>query len=57
MVEKNEDEVRMTLRLPSDLHRHLVALAARERRSLHAQIVYLLERVVEDTEVEGKAAA
>ena len=57
MVEKNEDEVRMTLRLPSDLHRHLVALAARERRSLHAQIVYLLERALEDTEVEGKEAA
>jgi hypothetical protein len=34
-----------------------VALAASERRSLHAQIVYLLERALENTEVEGKVTA
>jgi len=44
------------LRLPPELHDRLKALAARERRSLQGQILYLLERAME-VEQEGKAAA
>ena len=47
--------IRFVLRLPPDLHEELKALAARERRSLHGQILYLLQRAVEVTR-EGKAA-
>lgn len=39
--------VRLLLRLPPDLHAALVALAAREQRSLHGQIVYLLRKAIE----------
>ena len=48
--------VRFVLRLPPDLHEELKALAARERRSLHGQILYLLQRAI-DADHEGKAAA
>ena len=36
-------EVRITLRLPVDLHARLAAHARCERRSLNADLVYLLE--------------
>jgi hypothetical protein len=48
--------VRFVLRLPPDLHDRLKALAARERRSLHGQILYLLQRAI-DADHAGKAAA
>jgi len=48
--------IRFLLRLPPELHDQLSALAARERRSLHAQILYLLERAL-DIDQEEKAAA
>lgn len=38
---------RFSLRLPDDLHEWLKALAGREGRSLHAQIVYLLRQAME----------
>ncbi|MER5727808.1 toxin-antitoxin system HicB family antitoxin [Streptomyces sp. NPDC002138] len=39
-------EVRVTLRLPADLHARLAAHAERERRSLNADLVYLLEGAI-----------
>ena len=48
--------IRFVLRLAPELHDRLRALAARERRSLHAQILYLLERAL-DMDQEEKAAA
>jgi len=39
-----EDETKITLRIPTPLHKRLVALANAERRSLNAQIVVMLER-------------
>ncbi|GAA0913934.1 Arc family DNA-binding protein [Streptomyces thermoalcalitolerans] len=36
-------EVRITLRLPADLHAWLVAVAKRNRRSLNSEIVHRLE--------------
>jgi hypothetical protein len=39
-----EPEVKLTLRLPEALHRRLVELARRDRRSLNGELVVLLER-------------
>ena len=50
--------VRFTLRIPHDLHDALRAIAEREERSLHAQIIYVLRRYAEDQgEQVSKAAA
>ncbi|MFE2832187.1 Arc family DNA-binding protein [Streptomyces mirabilis] len=38
-----DNEVRITLRLPADLHARLVAQAKAGRRSLNSEIVYRLE--------------
>ena len=35
---------RLTLRLPDDLHAKVKKLAEKEHRSLHAQILYILEQ-------------
>ncbi len=35
--------IRMTLRLPDDVHARLIARAETDRRSLNSQIVHLLE--------------
>ncbi|MFJ5834479.1 FitA-like ribbon-helix-helix domain-containing protein [Streptomyces sp. NPDC093089] len=35
--------VRFALRIPEDLHARLVAQAAADRRSINAEILYLLE--------------
>ncbi|MCF3132502.1 Arc family DNA-binding protein [Streptomyces olivochromogenes] len=37
------DEVRITLRLPADLHAWLVAQAKSARRSLNSEIIYRLD--------------
>lgn len=36
--------IRFTLRLPEGIYRRLDAIAKRNKRSLHAQILYILER-------------
>ncbi|MFI8914335.1 toxin-antitoxin system HicB family antitoxin [Streptomyces sp. NPDC053513] len=38
-----DEEKRITLRLPADLHAWLVAQASSARRSLNSEIVYRLE--------------
>jgi predicted DNA-binding protein len=38
----------VALRLPDDLHIELVALAKRDKRSLHSEILWLLERGIEE---------
>jgi hypothetical protein len=53
---ERDEVIRFLLRLPPDLHEQLRLLALRERRSLHAQILYLLEQAVGELN-EGKAAA
>jgi hypothetical protein len=45
----------LSLRLPDDLHAALKALAKRENRSLHSQIVYILRMYIERMQEEGKA--
>ena len=50
------DVVRFVVRLPRDLHEALQEIARREKRSLHGQIMYVLERfVAEDREKESQA--
>ncbi|MFF0775163.1 Arc family DNA-binding protein [Nonomuraea wenchangensis] len=36
----------ITLRLPDDLHARLKELAQQEHRSLHAQVLYIVEQAV-----------
>jgi hypothetical protein len=38
-----DDEKRITLRLPADLHERLAEWARTDRRSLNSEIVHLLE--------------
>ena len=47
--------VRFALRLPPELHQALQRLARRDRRSLHGQIIYVLERYVAQAEGEPEA--
>ncbi len=42
----SSEEKKMQLRLPSELHRALVALAHRDLRSLHAEILVLLREAI-----------
>lgn len=39
---KDKDEVKLTLRLPADLHQRIKQLATDQQRSLNKQIEYLL---------------
>ncbi|NEA39343.1 Arc family DNA-binding protein [Streptomyces sp. SID11233] len=39
----DHEEVRITLRLPADLHAWLASKAKRDRRSLNSEIVHRLE--------------
>lgn len=41
-----EKIIRFALRLTPDLHAALVSLAAKEGRSLHGQIVYMLRKAL-----------
>lgn len=46
--------VALQLRLPPELHARLVALAERERRSLTAQIVHVMEQWADQREREQR---
>ncbi|MCW8377241.1 Arc family DNA-binding protein [Streptomyces justiciae] len=50
-----DQEVRITLRLPADLHAWLVAQAKSAHRSLNSEIVYRLEgeRAIAEKEVDS----
>jgi hypothetical protein len=45
--------IRITLRLPDDLHAQVTAAAERDRRSLNAEILYLIEKGLSD---DGRSA-
>jgi predicted HicB family RNase H-like nuclease len=44
------EDIRFTLRLPAGLHQRLAAAAAREHRSINAQIVRYIERGLDQGE-------
>jgi hypothetical protein len=46
-MDQRDRIIRFMLRLSPELHDRLRALAVRERRSLHAQILYLLEQALD----------
>ncbi|MER5943021.1 Arc family DNA-binding protein [Streptomyces sp. NPDC001928] len=50
-----DHEVRITLRLPADLHAWLVAQAKSTRRSLNSEIVYRLESERAASEAGGES--
>lgn len=47
MIALMKEVVTFLLRLPPELHEKLKALAEREERSLHAQIIYILRRAID----------
>jgi hypothetical protein len=49
--------VRLSLRLPPALHKRLQAQAQHERRSLHGQIVWLLEHTIPTPDAGGASSA
>jgi hypothetical protein len=49
-----EDSVRITLRLPRDLHDRIKRHADQEARSINRQIVYLLRRATEESLAQAK---
>ena len=49
-----ESQAKLTIRLPVSLHRRLVELAGRERRSLNSQIVVLLEWASAEAEHQSR---
>lgn len=53
--------VRISLRLPEELHTRLVEQAARDRRSLNSEILHLLEKTLDtaesDTDPPGDRSA
>lgn len=55
-VMKDKDEVRVTLRLPSDLYDALLMTAAASRISMNGQIIEILSRVLESDQDHIEAA-
>ncbi len=54
---EREKPIQVALRLPPVLHARLRDLAERERRSLHAQILYMLERFIAEDEADERRPA
>lgn len=48
MVSNMDKEVRITLRMPDDLHGVIVSIAERNKTSLNGQIVTMLRRCLSD---------
>ena len=44
------DVARIDLRVPPELHARIAALAAREHRSINAQLVHLITEATKETE-------
>ena len=55
-LSKKSIDVRISLRLSPALHKQLQAQARQERRSLHGQIVWLLESTLAARETAGAAS-
>jgi hypothetical protein len=50
-----DDEKRISLRLPADLHSRLVDRARADRRSLNSEIVYLLEGALDTVDDDAES--
>ena len=56
-MHKKINLVRISLRLPPALHKRLQERAQHERRSLHGQIVWLLDHTTTTPEAVGSSSA
>ena len=56
-MEETSDTKNMTLRLPIELRERLAPLAKRNHRSLHGQIIAMLEEAAEREEKQTKRKA
>jgi hypothetical protein len=56
-MNKKINHVRISLRLPPALHKQLQEQAQHERRSLHGQIVWLLEHTIPALDAGGASSA
>lgn len=50
-----DEEKRITVRLPLELHERLAALAKRDRRSVNGEIVHLLEAALADRPADAES--
>lgn len=50
-----DEEKRVTLRLPADLHERLAARARADRRSLNSEILHLLEIAIGPTSDDAES--
>src|SRR5690606_34839340 len=50
----NDQTVRVTLRIPADLHEKLTATASKSNRSMNAEIVERLESSLSETSNQGE---
>ncbi|MEU6243083.1 Arc family DNA-binding protein [Streptomyces sp. NPDC047024] len=50
-----DEEKRITVRLPLELHERLTALAKRDRRSVNGEIVHLLEVALADHPADAES--
>jgi predicted transcriptional regulator len=50
-------ETRTTIRLPADLHERLRRAAERDRRTVHAEMLYLIERGLDQDERQPRRKA
>ena len=50
-----DDEKRITVRLPVELHERLAAQAKRDRRSINGEIVHLLEVTLTDPSADAES--
>lgn len=46
--------IQVALRLPPEMHSRLKAMADEDRRSLHAEVLVILDRAIQEREDEGK---
>jgi hypothetical protein len=56
MGRKRPDGKQLTLRIDDEMHRRLSAIAQRERRSLHAQVLIFVDEGLQRWEKEHGAA-
>ncbi|MCX4812942.1 Arc family DNA-binding protein [Streptomyces sp. NBC_01239] len=50
-----DEEKRITVRLPAELHERLAAQATRDHRSVNGEIVHLLEAALADPSADGES--
>lgn len=50
-MHSNDRPIRVTLRIPADLHQKLTESASNNNRSMNAEIVHMIEHYIEETDL------